>query len=271
MTGKRVKGKYRKHRIVGAGLVGAGLIAGSLAAAGAFAGESSDKAAVGHVDAAQTIVCPSVQGKLPEVPAQAQNEVTRNLQLLDKQLGEANDRLARSQGEGGPNFVRNAILGPLESKRTAALNRIETAIGRVATKPEGLEKFAPCSLSGEGGDGETPGGPGEAGGAGATAAGAAPTVNCPDVAGKVPSDIPAAARDGVSRELTNLDREITEANDRLARSQGEGGPNFIPNAILNPLKNKRKSVIDRIEIDIRREGGTPPAGLEELAECQLSS
>lgn len=270
MTGKRVKGKYRKYRIAGAGLVGAGLIAGSLAAAGAFAGESSDKAAVGHVDAAQTIVCPSVQGQLPEVPARAQNEVTRNLQLLDKQLGEANDRLARSQGEGGPNFVRNAILGPLESKRTAALNRIETAIGRVATKPEGLEKFAPCSLSGEGGAGETAGGAGEAGGAGTTATRAAPTVNCPDVAGKVPSDIRPAARDGVS-ELTNLDREITEANDRLARSQGEGGPNFIPNAILNPLKKKRKWLIDRIEIDIRREGGTPPAGLEELAECQLSS
>jgi hypothetical protein len=34
----------------------------------------------------------------------------------------------------------------LASKRVAALNRIETAIGRQAAKPEGLERFATCAL-----------------------------------------------------------------------------------------------------------------------------
>ena len=40
-----------------------------------------------------------------------------------------------------------AILGPLEDKRVAALNRIETAVGRAAAKPEGLEAFAACTLT----------------------------------------------------------------------------------------------------------------------------
>lgn len=81
------------------------------------------------------------------VPASAQAEVSRNLELLDTQVGEANKRLADTVGQGGANFVQNAILGPLEDKRIATLNRIETAIGRTAAKPEGLEKLAPCTLN----------------------------------------------------------------------------------------------------------------------------
>ncbi|MER6469691.1 hypothetical protein [Streptomyces collinus] len=275
MTGKRAKGNNRTYRIAGIGLVGAGLVAGTMAAAGAFAGESRNGAATGHLDAAKpaapTIACPSVEGRLSKVPARAQAEVTRNLQLLVRQLSEANDRLARSQGEGGPDFVRNAILGPLESKRTATLNRIETAIGRVAQKPEGLEEFAPCSLDAADGAGKDGGGDGQTFGNDRNIAGATWAINCPDVASKLPRDIPAASQQGVSRELSNLQKEITEATDRLARSQAEGGPNFVRNAILGPLSNKRRSVINRIEIDIRREGGEPPAGLQQLAECQVNS
>jgi hypothetical protein len=43
--------------------------------------------------------------------------------------------------------VQNAILGPLEDKRVAAINRIATAIGRVADRPIGLEVLAPCTLN----------------------------------------------------------------------------------------------------------------------------
>ncbi|MFJ3644170.1 hypothetical protein ACIPRD_31125 [Streptomyces sp. NPDC090108] len=278
MAGQRVRGKYRKYRIMGAGIVGAGLIAGSLAVAGAFADESGDAAADG-TDAAQSISCPTVQGALPEIPARAQAEVDRNLALLDKQLAEAEKRLARSQGEGGPDFVRNAILGPLESKRTATLNRIETAIGRAAEKPEGLEKLAPCTLAGAGagagasaGVGDTASGSPAPAGQSASAQAGAPTVDCPDVAGALPADgTPAAAQAQVSRELATLAQQITEADGRLARSQGEGGPAFVDNAILNPLESKRKAVIDRIGIDIRRAGGAEPAGLEALAACRLNS
>ncbi|MFI9815935.1 hypothetical protein [Saccharothrix variisporea] len=80
------------------------------------------------------------------VPAAARGEVERELANLDKQVAEAEQRLRDTVGQGGPNFVQNAILGPLKSKREAALNRIETAIGRVAAKPEGLERFATCAV-----------------------------------------------------------------------------------------------------------------------------
>ncbi|OXM61440.1 hypothetical protein CF165_38905, partial [Amycolatopsis vastitatis] len=56
-----------------------------------------------------------------------------------------NNRLQTTVGQGGPNFVQNAILGPLEDKRVATINRIATAIGRNAAKPQGLDALAPCS------------------------------------------------------------------------------------------------------------------------------
>jgi hypothetical protein len=51
------------------------------------------------------------------------------------------------RGRTGPNFVQNAILGPLKDKRIATINRIATAIGRSAAKPVGLDALAPCALT----------------------------------------------------------------------------------------------------------------------------
>ncbi|GFJ92178.1 hypothetical protein [Phytohabitans rumicis] len=97
--------------------------------------------------ASQTIVCPSVEDRLQNVPAAAQAEVDRNLALLETQIAEANQRLATSAGQGGPNFVQNAILGPLASKRTAAIDRIAIAIGRVGQRPNNLNGLATCTLA----------------------------------------------------------------------------------------------------------------------------
>lgn len=129
----------KKRRVAIIGLVSLGVLTSGLAAVALAAGGSSS-------GSAQTISCPSPNGSIPAVPAGAQAEVTRELANLDKQIAEANKRLVDTVGQGGPNFVNNAILGPLEDKRVAALNRIETAIGRLAAKPEGLERFAPCAL-----------------------------------------------------------------------------------------------------------------------------
>ncbi|MGW6493894.1 hypothetical protein ACWF7W_00585, partial [Nonomuraea angiospora] len=201
--------------------------------------------------AAEGIVCPDVAEKLPDVPAAAKAEVDRNLAQLDKQLQEANDRLATSTGQGGPNFIQNAILGPLTDKRAAAIDRISIAIGRVAERPTGLDDLAGCSL----GDSTAP--PQEATpspsdqatpsdqvtppeqttappatgsatpdpGGGQSADPAAQTIVCPNVADKLP-DIPAAAKAEVDRNLAQLDKQLQEANDRLATSTGQGGPNF---------------------------------------------
>jgi hypothetical protein len=241
--------------------------------------------------AVPTVVCPSVQDKLPAIPAQSQAEVTRNLNLLNTQIAEANNRLVTTQGQGGPNFISNAILGPLKDKRISTIDRIATSIGRHAAKPTGLDSLAPCTLStGGGGNQGTSGGKGNGNGnkgngnqgagnqgagnqagSGAAAGGANPTVNCPSVVDKLPA-VPAAAQNGVNAELANLAKEITEANTRLITSKGQGGPNFINNAILGPLKAKRIAVLDRIATDIGRvSGGVKPTGLDALAQCTLNN
>jgi len=97
----------------------------------------------------QQIQCPTVRDKLPGVPAQAVNEVNRNLAELDRQISEGNERLVTTRGQGGKNFVDNAILGPLKAKRTAVLDRIGIAISRSAARPQGLEKLAGCTVTGQ--------------------------------------------------------------------------------------------------------------------------
>jgi hypothetical protein len=93
------------------------------------------------------VSCPSVGDALPAVPAEAQAEVTRNLDDMRRELADADARIAGLTGsEGGPDFIGNAILGPLTSRRVAAIDRIAIAIGRDAPRPAGLEVLAPCSL-----------------------------------------------------------------------------------------------------------------------------
>ncbi|MDT0567778.1 DUF1996 domain-containing protein [Streptomyces sp. DSM 3412] len=117
----------------------------------ASAGESGSKgSAQNQVLAAgtSTIDCPDVGQKLTSVPAQAKAQVDRELALLDKQISEAYQRLSTSQRaiQQDPGFAQNAIVGPLKDKRKATIDRIATAIGRVAAKPQGLDALAACTL-----------------------------------------------------------------------------------------------------------------------------
>ena len=116
--------------------VGSG-VAGMLIAVTAVALAGGDE----HAD--RSVVCP--RPVIPPVPAQALPAVERELSNLDVLLANANTRL-RSAEDDDSNFVRNAILGPLASNRTAALDRIEIAIGRYAARPDGLERFASFGL-----------------------------------------------------------------------------------------------------------------------------
>ncbi|MDT3723380.1 DUF1996 domain-containing protein [Streptomyces sp. DSM 41972] len=94
------------------------------------------------------------------------------------------------------------------------------------------------------------------------------TINCPDV-GQELTDVPREARRGVARELARLDRQITEAYSRLAetRQAQAGDASFVDNAILGPLKDKRRATLDRIDIDIKRAGGQG-RDLGRFARCQ---
>ncbi|MFJ5839473.1 hypothetical protein ACIQGO_22355 [Streptomyces shenzhenensis] len=293
--------KYNRRRVAVIGGAAAVVLSGAVIAGSALAGETSQGGTGARTLAAPgTISCPDVASQLPTVPASAQAEVERNLALLQTQIQEANKRLTDTVGQGGPNFVDNAILGPLEDKRVATVNRIATAIGRTAARPTGLEALAPCSLdaggadtgagdtgagdTGEAGAGDTGAGDTGAGDVGAGDSGAEGTggtqqpadgagatagaISCPDVASQLPA-VPASAQAEVERNLTLLQTQIQEANKRLTDTVGQGGPNFVDNAILGPLKDKRTSTIDRIAIAIGRTA-EKPAGLDSLAACTLT-
>ncbi|MFF4570009.1 hypothetical protein [Streptomyces sp. NPDC001410] len=282
--------KYNKRRVAIIGGAAAMALSGAVIAGSALAGESSESSASGAARSARTladpgtITCPDVKSKLPAIPASAQAEVDRNLALLQTQLQEANTRLKNTVGQGGPNFVSNAILGPLKDKRVSTIDRIAVSIGRKGTKPTGLDALAPCTLNagGVGGGGANAGGgqasasaaPGTAagrqsgGGAAAGGSTAAGTITCPDVASRLPA-VPASAKAEVDRNLALLQTQIQEANTRLKNTVGQGGPNFVNNAILGPLKDKRVSTIDRIAISIGRTSAKP-TGLDSLAACTLT-
>ncbi|MCX4760697.1 hypothetical protein OG562_06910 [Streptomyces sp. NBC_01275] len=295
--------KYNKRRVAIIGGAAALALSGAVVVNSALAGESSKSSGsttAKTLASPGTITCPDVASQLPAIPATAQAEVDRNIALLQTQIDEANQRLIDTVGQGGANFVQNAILGPLEDKRIAVVNRIATAIGRTADKPQGLEALAPCALdaggvadTGDGadtGDTATPGAEatdaagdaGEAADAGNTGdagdaadtgdagdANAAGTITCPDVASQLPA-IPATAQAEVDRNLALLNTQLAEANTRLVNTVGQGGPNFVQNAILGPLKDKRSSTIERIAISIGRTADKPQ-GLDALAACTLNS
>jgi phage-related protein len=237
--------------------------------------EGTVKATAVTQAAVGTVNCPTVADRLPAIPAQAQAEVQRNLDLLNTQIAEANARLISTAGQGGPNFIQNAILGPLKDKRVATINRIATAIGRNAAKPQGLaEALATCTLNAgsaagggaaSGGASAAPTTPAGNAGSGSTAVG---TISCPTVADKLPA-VPAQAQAEVQRNLDLLNTQIAEANNRLVSSVGQGGPNFVQNAILGPLADKRASTIDRIAIAIGRVAAKP-TNLGGLATCSVA-
>ncbi|MFF5482315.1 DUF1996 domain-containing protein [Streptomyces sp. NPDC012935] len=94
-----------------------------------------------------TINCPDVGQKLTTVPRSARKGVAKELALLDRQITDAYTRLAetRQAQAGDANYVNNAILGPLKSKRVATLDRIGININRAGGKsPRGLDQFAQC-------------------------------------------------------------------------------------------------------------------------------
>ncbi|WAU80802.1 hypothetical protein O1Q96_14100 [Streptomyces sp. Qhu-G9] len=279
--------KYNKRRVAIIGGAAAVALSGAVIAGSALAGETSksNNGQAARTKASPgTVSCPAVAPSLPAIPASAKAEVDRNLALLNTQIAEANKRLVDTVGQGGPNFAQNAIVGPLKDKRVATINRIATAIGRTAAKPQGLDSLAPCTLNAgaaagggaaapsaaptqqAGGNNGNAGNGGNAGNAGNT--NAAGTVSCPAVAPSLPA-IPASAKAEVDRNLALLNTQIAEANKRLVDTVGQGGPNFAQNAIVGPLKDKRVATINRIATAIGRTAAKPQ-GLDSLAPCTLN-
>ncbi|MFJ3511011.1 DUF1996 domain-containing protein [Streptomyces luteogriseus] len=143
------QGHRRNRKRRNAIVLVAGLAAGGVGLALVTMQANATDAPRATTRVASPISCPSVADRLPDVPPQARAEVDRNLELLRSQITEAGDRLAATRGQGGPDFVQNAILGPLKDKRTATVDRIALAISRTgAPRPQGLSGLAACTLAG---------------------------------------------------------------------------------------------------------------------------
>ncbi|MGP4022039.1 DUF1996 domain-containing protein [Actinomadura sp. 3N407] len=147
------RGPERKRPLVAVLAAGGALMitAAGLTGCGQSADTSLSSAEGG---AAQKVACPDVRSRLPQVPASQQAAVERELGLLDSQISAANSRLKTLSGQGGPQLAQNAVMKPLQDKRTAVLNRIEISFQRAGQRPPGLAGLSQCRLAGgNGGDG----------------------------------------------------------------------------------------------------------------------
>ncbi|MDF9872797.1 DUF1996 domain-containing protein [[Kitasatospora] papulosa] len=114
-----------------------------------------------------TIDCPDAGLALPDVPDRARPEVDRELAAMDTQITDAYRQFAdrRERIARDPDLAENAVLGPLRAKRTASLDRIGTAVERVAgNRPQGLDGLAGCGLRADDQSGGDDGGGDGAGG-----------------------------------------------------------------------------------------------------------
>ena len=211
-----------------------------------------------------TVTCPGVRDRLPAVPARAKAAVDTRLAALDRALAAANRRMATSKGriDAGLNA---SVLADLRTRRTTLIRGISDSIAAAGGgRTTGMVSLVECDTNYDGMHAamrHT---------AASVRAGlvATPQIQCPAVRDKLPG-VPAQAVDEVNRSLAELDRQISEANERLATSRGQGGADFVDNAILGPLKAKRTAVLDRIGIAIGR-GAARPQGLDALAGCAVN-
>jgi hypothetical protein len=133
-----------------AGAAALALGGGGLVWANFYASAHEENSAQNEIKAAgaqiATIQCPDVGQELNDVPEGARAGVAKELANLDQQITEAYSRLAstRQAQAGDSGFVNNAILGPLKSKRTAALDRIGINIRRVGGQAPDLQQLAEC-------------------------------------------------------------------------------------------------------------------------------
>ncbi|MFE3635407.1 DUF1996 domain-containing protein [Streptomyces sp. NPDC059168] len=98
------------------------------------------------------------------------------------------------------------------------------------------------------------------------------TISCPDVGQKL-TNVPYRARGEVAGELSTLDRQITDAYQRLAttRDAQTRDTSYVQNSILRPLQDRRKAILVRIRLVITRVGGTAPGDLNTMATCTAQS
>jgi hypothetical protein len=177
------------------------------------------------------VTCPSVRNRLPAVPAAAKRAVDNRLAALDRGYAAANERMATSKGRVDAR-LNSTVLADLRQQRAELIKGISDSIAAAGGgRTSGMVSLVECDTNYDGMHAamrHT---------AASLKAGldASSQIQCPTVRDKLPG-VPARAVDEVNRNLTELDRQISEANERLITTRGQGGKNFVDNAILGPLK-----------------------------------
>ncbi|MFE3661250.1 hypothetical protein ACFXN3_34230, partial [Streptomyces sp. NPDC059165] len=141
----------------GGGLIGVNTYASAGEGWGQGSGDGNEQQQNQTLNAgsASTIKCPEVANGLPAVPDGAKQQVDRELATLDSQITEAYKRFADEKARmvEDPSYAEKTVLGPLEDKRSASIERIVGTISRAAGKsPKGMESMAPCTLQVDGPD-----------------------------------------------------------------------------------------------------------------------
>jgi hypothetical protein len=210
------------------------------------------------------VTCPSVRDRLPAVPAQAKRAVDNKLAALDRGYAAANEQMATSKGRVDAR-LNSAVLADLRQQRADLIKGISDSIATAGGgRTSGMVSLVECDTNYDGMHAKMQ----HTAASLKAALDASSQIQCPTVRDKLPG-VPAQAVNEVNRNLAELDKQISEANERLITTRGQGGKNFVDNAILGPLKAKRTAVLDRIAIAISRPGARPQ-GLEALAGCTLT-
>jgi hypothetical protein len=210
------------------------------------------------------VVCPSVGKRLSAVPTGARNTVDRLLAELDRQQAAANQRMTARRGRIDAAYNRE-VMDALRARRATTIREISATVTAAGGDQPGLVSLVDCDISYDDMHARMPGSAHRASVRAAQAAN--PRVLCPTVRDRLPG-VPDRALAEVNRDLDDLDRQISEANERLVTGAGQGGPAFVDNAVLGPLRAKRIAVLDRIAIAIGRQAPRPQ-GLEALAPCRV--
>ncbi|MBU3865847.1 hypothetical protein KN815_17740, partial [Streptomyces sp. 4503] len=146
----RNKKRHKRSRVIGLTVVGVTALA---VGGGALLMTDNDASAARRsagqqapARAALTVKCPDAATRLSSVPQQARPTVDKELATMDSQVADAYQQLATRGASADQDWVRTRVLEPLSAKRRGALNRIGNEIGRMASRPSGLDTLASCTV-----------------------------------------------------------------------------------------------------------------------------
>ncbi|MEV6239755.1 DUF1996 domain-containing protein [Lentzea sp. NPDC051838] len=93
---------------------------------------------------------------------------------------------------------------------------------------------------------------------------AAARLECPDVASKLPEDIPDKAQAEIDKELENIEKVTDEAEKKLEQTKAQD----IDNVIVGPTREKRAAILNRMMLAFSRQGKQAP-DLNPAAACAV--